>query len=132
MCNNGAVLRHLGAVLCDTIIFLQLQETLQQREQRYEEEISATLVSGCRQVYMSCYIFILLSCALEGLASIASDGSMCRCVCVMNVLVCCLQYLTAHPQLLHPPCISATTPAGGDGVEAGPQRTAGRAEVLSG
>ena len=40
--NNGAAL-----VLSkgDTVHLLQLQETLQQKEQRYEEEIGATLVS---------------------------------------------------------------------------------------
>ena len=40
--NNGAALVLSNG---DTVHLLQLQEALQQKEQRYEEEIGATLVS---------------------------------------------------------------------------------------
>ena len=41
--NNGAAL----VLSNDDTVHLQLQETLHQKEQRYEEEIGATLVSVC-------------------------------------------------------------------------------------
>ena len=60
--NNGAALVLSNG---DTVHLLQLQETLQQKEQRYEEEIGATLVSVCEPASASLWLWPCGTCIAQ-------------------------------------------------------------------